>query len=69
MRVRLYLNSGLEIEPPILVEMRSTPETGDLLDSEQYGPCEVVDVISTPSDRCQDILILLRRSPKLDLQG
>ena len=69
MRVRLYLNSGLEIEPPILVEMRSTPETGDLLDSEQYGPCEVVDVISTPADRCQDILILLRRSPKLDLQG
>lgn len=69
MKVRLYLNSGFETEPPILVEMRSTPETGDLLDSEQYGPCEVVDVISTPSDRRQDVLILLQRSPKFDLQG
>jgi hypothetical protein len=69
MRMRLYLNSGLETEPPILVEMRSPPETGDLFDSEQYGPCEVVDVISTPADRCQDALIVLRRSAKFDVQG
>ena len=60
MKVRVRMRGALETEPSMVVELRSEPAAGDLLDSQQYGPCEVVDVIFTPSDRCQDAFALLQ---------
>lgn len=60
MKIRARLQGALENEPSMLVELRSAPAAGDLLDSQQYGPCEVVDILSTPSDRCQDAFALLQ---------
>jgi len=44
----------------LLVQMRSAPSVGDLLDSPEYGPCEVVNVVSTPRDRIQDAVVLVQ---------
>jgi len=46
----------------MLIEMHSAPAAGDLLDSRQYGPCEVVDVLATPFDRCQEAFVVLQMS-------
>jgi hypothetical protein len=59
MKTRVYVQEFLEAEP-MFIEMRSAPKKGDLLDSRRYGACEVVDVISTPSDPRQDALIRLQ---------
>jgi hypothetical protein len=60
----LYAQEGPEPEPPLLCEMRSPPTAGDLLDTRRYGPCEVVDVVSTPADPNHDAVIHLKiRAP------
>ena len=64
MKARFYIRDCVENEPSMLVEMRSPPSTGDVLDSRTYGPCEVIDVVSTPTDRFQDAVVVLQlRTP------
>jgi hypothetical protein len=69
MKARIYLNSEVAVKPSLLVEMRSAPAAGDLLDTELYGPCEVLEVVSTPADRHQDAVVLLRLSDPPRFQG
>jgi hypothetical protein len=69
MKARIYLHSEVAVQPSLLVEMRSEPAAGDLLDTELYGPCEVLEVVSTPTDRHQDAVVLLRLSDPPRFQG
>ena len=51
----------------MLLELRSEPAAGDLLDSPEYGPCEIVGVVSTPNDGCQDAFAVLQMQLSLEM--
>jgi hypothetical protein len=59
-KIRVYFEGDSDTETYLLVQMPSAPAVGDLLDSPRYGPCEVRDVLSTPTDRLQDAVVLLQ---------
>jgi hypothetical protein len=68
MKARIYVHSS-DRDASLLLEMSRPPAEGDLLDTERWGPCEVVDVLRTPKDRCQDALVFIRISNRVEVQG
>ena len=67
MKVRVRMRGAQETEPSMLLELRSEPAAGDLLDSPEYGPCEIIGVVSTPNDGCQDAFAVLQMQLSLEM--
>ena len=61
MTVRVELMNGTAVEPRFL-ELRSLPRVGELLESRNYGTCEVVSVVETPHAVGQKAMLVLRKS-------
>ena len=60
MKVRLQVLNGADDGRRVL-ELRTLPRVGELLESASYGTCEVVKVVHTPEVEEHEATIVLRK--------
>jgi hypothetical protein len=63
MRVRLRYEGREAAKQPSVVDMVFIPHPGDFLLSGRAGRSEVIEVVQTPGDPEQDVILELREKP------